>query len=66
MIEENYKEERYTERVNQGGVWGSFKRKFLSWADDDAGYDEEKDYENLLNNEKLQKKLREWRRSKRQ
>ncbi|WQV91595.1 dynamin-like GTPase family protein [Helicobacter pylori] len=26
----------------------------------------EKDYENLLNNEKLQKKLREWRRSKRQ
>lgn len=40
MIEENYKEERYTERVNQGGVWGSFKRKFLSWADDDAGYDE--------------------------
>nr|WP_328287441.1 acyl carrier protein [Helicobacter pylori] len=66
MIEENYKEERYTERVNQGGVWGSFKRKFLSWADDDAGYDEEKDYENLLNNEKLQKKLREWRRTKNQ
>ncbi|GAA7102718.1 hypothetical protein ID0213_06960 [Helicobacter pylori] len=31
---EKYKEERYTERVNQGGVWGSFKRKFLSWADD--------------------------------
>ncbi len=29
MIEENYKEERYTERVNQGGVWGSFKRKFF-------------------------------------
>ncbi|EMG89798.1 hypothetical protein HMPREF1397_00365 [Helicobacter pylori GAM115Ai] len=25
----------------------------------------EKDYENLLNNKKLQKKLREWRRSKR-
>ncbi|GAA7827145.1 dynamin family protein [Helicobacter pylori] len=34
------KEERYTERVKQGGVWGSFKRNFLWWADDDAGYDE--------------------------
>ncbi|GAA7618863.1 hypothetical protein HpBhutan199_11600 [Helicobacter pylori] len=34
------KEERYTERVKQGGAWGSFKRSFLSWADDDAGYDE--------------------------
>ncbi len=33
-------EERYTERVKQGGAWGSFKRNFLSWADDDAGYDE--------------------------
>ncbi len=33
-------EERYTERVKQGGVLGSFKRNFLSWADDDAGYDE--------------------------
>ncbi|GAA7669987.1 dynamin family protein [Helicobacter pylori] len=33
-------EEYYTERVKQGGVWGSFKRKFFSWADDDAGYDE--------------------------
>ncbi|GAA9616433.1 dynamin family protein [Helicobacter pylori] len=33
-------EERYTERVKQGGVWGSFKRNFLFWADDDAGYDE--------------------------
>ncbi|WRG58849.1 dynamin-like GTPase family protein [Helicobacter pylori] len=32
--------ERYTERVKQGGFWGSFKRNFLSWADDDAGYDE--------------------------
>ncbi|EJB41248.1 putative tRNA modification GTPase trmE [Helicobacter pylori Hp A-4] len=32
--------ERYTERVKQGGVWGSFKRNFLFWADDDAGYDE--------------------------
>ncbi len=33
-------EEYYTERVKQGGAWGSFKRKLLSWADDDAGYDE--------------------------
>ncbi len=33
-------EERYTERVKQGGALGSFKRNFLSWADDDAGYDE--------------------------
>ncbi|GAA6835401.1 dynamin family protein [Helicobacter pylori] len=33
-------EERYTERVKQGGAWGSFKRNFLWWADDDAGYDE--------------------------
>ncbi|WP_181372048.1 dynamin family protein [Helicobacter pylori] len=33
-------EERYTERVKQGGFFGSFKRNFLSWADDDAGYDE--------------------------
>ncbi len=33
-------EERYTERVKQEGVWGSFKRNFLWWADDDAGYDE--------------------------
>ncbi|GAA8533927.1 dynamin family protein [Helicobacter pylori] len=33
-------EEYYTERVKQGGVWGSLKRKFFSWADDDAGYDE--------------------------
>lgn len=32
--------ERYTERVKQGGVWGSFKRNFLFWADDDAGYEE--------------------------
>ncbi|WP_101023999.1 dynamin family protein [Helicobacter pylori] len=32
--------EYYTERVKQGGVWGSFKRNFLFWADDDAGYDE--------------------------
>ncbi len=34
------REERYTERVKQGGAWGSFKRNFLWWADDDAGYDE--------------------------
>ncbi len=33
-------EERYTERVKQSGIFGSFKRNFLSWADDDAGYDE--------------------------
>ncbi|GAA7585729.1 dynamin family protein [Helicobacter pylori] len=33
-------EERYTERVKQGGILGSFKRNFLWWADDDAGYDE--------------------------
>ncbi|WRC73836.1 dynamin family protein [Helicobacter pylori] len=32
--------ECYTERVKQKGVWGSFKRNFLFWADDDAGYDE--------------------------
>ncbi|GAA8270834.1 dynamin family protein [Helicobacter pylori] len=34
------KEERYTERVKQKGLFGSFKRNFLFWADDDAGYDE--------------------------
>ncbi len=33
-------EEYYTKRVKQGGAWGSFKRNFLWWADDDAGYDE--------------------------
>ncbi|WRG29238.1 dynamin family protein [Helicobacter pylori] len=32
--------ERYTERVKQGGLFGSFKRNFLFWADDDAGYEE--------------------------
>ncbi len=37
---EEEKEERYTERVKQEGLFGSFKRIFLSWADDDAGYDE--------------------------
>ncbi|MCQ2924655.1 dynamin-like GTPase family protein [Helicobacter pylori] len=33
-------EERYIERVKQGGAWGSFKRNFLFWATDDAGYEE--------------------------
>ncbi|WRE27899.1 dynamin-like GTPase family protein [Helicobacter pylori] len=33
-------EEHYTKRVKQSGLFGSFKRNFLSWADDDAGYDE--------------------------
>ncbi|RVY97037.1 hypothetical protein EC515_05660 [Helicobacter pylori] len=33
-------EERYTERVKQEGLFGSFKRNFSFWADDDAGYDE--------------------------
>ncbi len=33
-------EERYTKRVKQGGLIGSFKRNFLWWADDDVGYDE--------------------------
>ncbi|MFP6292664.1 dynamin family protein [Helicobacter pylori] len=37
---EEEEEERYTERVKQGGLFGSFKRNFLFWADDDAGYDE--------------------------
>ncbi len=37
---EEEEEERYTERVKQGGAWGSFKRNFLFWADDDAGYNE--------------------------
>ncbi|MFP6092342.1 dynamin family protein [Helicobacter pylori] len=37
---EEEEEERYTERVKQGGAWGSFKRNFLWWADDDAGYNE--------------------------
>ncbi|MFP6267681.1 dynamin family protein [Helicobacter pylori] len=31
-------EERYTERVKQGGVRGSIKRNFLWFFDDDAGY----------------------------
>ncbi|MFP6284989.1 dynamin family protein [Helicobacter pylori] len=37
---EEKEEERYTERVKQGGVLGSLKRNFLSWVVDDAGYDE--------------------------
>lgn len=37
---EEEEEEYYTKRVKQGGLFGSFKRNFLSWADDDAGYDE--------------------------
>ncbi len=37
---EEEEEERYTERVKQEGLFGSFKRNFLFWADDDAGYDE--------------------------
>ncbi len=37
---EEEEEEHYIERVKQGGAWGSFKRNFLFWADDDAGYDE--------------------------
>ncbi|RVZ52737.1 hypothetical protein EDC85_06395 [Helicobacter pylori] len=36
---EEEEEERYIERVKQGGLFGIFKRKFLSWADD-AGYEE--------------------------
>lgn len=37
---EEEEEERYTERVKQGGLFGSFKRNFMSFIDDDAGYDE--------------------------
>ncbi|WP_367689786.1 dynamin family protein [Helicobacter pylori] len=37
---EEEEEEHYIERVKQGGLCGSFKRNFLSWFDDDAGYDE--------------------------
>ncbi len=37
---EEEEEEHYIERVKQGGAWGSFKRNFLFWADDDAGYEE--------------------------
>lgn len=38
--EEEEVTERYTERVKQGGLFGSFKRNFLWFFDDDAGYDE--------------------------
>ncbi len=38
--ENEEEEERYTERVKQDSLFGSFKRNFLWWADDDAGYDE--------------------------
>ncbi len=34
------KTKHYTERVKQEGAWGSFKRNFLWWIDNDAGYDE--------------------------
>ncbi|MGL2593154.1 dynamin family protein [Helicobacter pylori] len=37
---EEEEEERYTERVKQGGFLGSFKRNFLWMFDDDAGYNE--------------------------
>ncbi len=37
---EEEKEERYTEGVKQGGLFGSFKRNFLGGLIDDAGYDE--------------------------
>ncbi len=37
---EEEEEEHYIERVKQGGFWGSFKRNFFSFFDDDAGYDE--------------------------
>ncbi|WQS24906.1 dynamin-like GTPase family protein [Helicobacter pylori] len=40
LAREEEEEERYTKRVKQGGLLGSFKRNFLWWADDDAGYDE--------------------------
>ncbi len=39
-VQNEEEEERYTERVKQGGLFGSFKRNFFWWADDDAGYDE--------------------------
>ncbi len=38
--EKEEEEERYAERVKQGGVLGSLKRNFLSFFDDDAGYNE--------------------------
>ncbi len=39
---EEEEEEHYIERVKQGGLSGSFKRNFLWFFDDDAGYDEVK------------------------
>lgn len=33
-------EEHYTERVEQDGFWGDFKRTFFSWLGDGVGYDE--------------------------
>ncbi|WRE36691.1 dynamin family protein [Helicobacter pylori] len=40
LAREEEREEYYTERVKQGGLFGSFKRNFLWFFDDDAGYDE--------------------------
>ncbi len=40
LAQNEEEEEHYIERVKQGGLFGSFKRNFLCWADDDAGYDE--------------------------
>ncbi len=40
LAREEEEEECYTERVKQGGAWGSFKRNVLWFFDDDAGYDE--------------------------
>ncbi|WP_165486832.1 dynamin family protein [Helicobacter pylori] len=37
---EEEEEEHYIERVKQGSLWGSFKRNFLWFFDDDAGYNE--------------------------
>ncbi len=37
---EEEEEERYTERVKQGGIFGSLKRKIFGFFDDDAGYNE--------------------------
>ncbi len=40
LAREEEEEERYTERVKQSGIFGSLKRNFLCFFDDDAGYDE--------------------------
>ncbi|GAA7720718.1 dynamin family protein [Helicobacter pylori] len=37
---EEEEEEHYIERMKQGGLFGSLKRNFFSFFDDDAGYDE--------------------------